>query len=72
MIAAIISHRTAAKMATIPTHFALHHLCLGTLGTEDIRSIGDESLSNKGLLTSRTTEALWMPASILKGDKLGS
>lgn len=48
---------------------ALHQLLLGTVGAQDVGSVGDEAASHQAGLAAGTDEAIVMPVTILKRNE---
>lgn len=49
-----------------------HESCLCALGAENVRAVGDESLSNQRRGALGTDEAVVVPVAILERDELGA
>lgn len=68
------NNNTRIKNETTPSSSLklLHQLLLGTLRTDDIVLVGDESAAHQAGAATRAVETIVVPVSVLEGDELGA
>jgi len=66
------SHLNAHAVVACLSSGCLHELLLGTVGTQDVALVGDETLSDQGASAHGTDETVVVPIAILERDEASS